>query len=100
MTDRLLTPQKAAERLAITVEQLHDLVRDGELVYIAVGRGKKRPRRRFTEADLTDFIERRRRREVGQAATVSRGNHRSAMTPSLVGFSALRSARLERRRKP
>ncbi|WP_456791794.1 hypothetical protein [Bradyrhizobium sp. USDA 4506] len=41
------------------MEQLHDLVHDGELAYIAVGRGRTCPRRRFTEQDLSDFIERR-----------------------------------------
>ncbi|MGY2986484.1 MULTISPECIES: helix-turn-helix domain-containing protein [unclassified Bradyrhizobium] len=83
MPHQLLTPQEAAERLAITVEQLHDLVHDGEIAYIAVGRGSKRPRRRFTEQDLSDFIEQRRRREPSS---------------SIVGFSALRAARFEKKR--
>jgi hypothetical protein len=48
--------------LKVTPEQVTRHVRDGELAYVNVGRGGKRPRMRFTEADLTEFIERRKRR--------------------------------------
>lgn len=91
-TGRLLTPKEAAARLSITVEQLAALVRDGEIAYVGVGRGAKRPRRRFTEVDLDEFIQRRRRREVGRSShsvteAISRGE-------SISSFSALREARL------
>ena len=63
MTKVLRTPKEAAERLHTSVEQLTAFVRDGELKYINLGRGKKRPRRMFTDEDLDEFIERRTRKE-------------------------------------
>lgn len=98
--NRLLTPQEAADRLAITVDQLADLVRDGEISYIPIGRGSKRPRRRFTETDLNDFIDRRRRRESCQF--IKPKNRRSINTISksvVVGFTARRKELLERKQK-
>ena len=62
----LRTPKEAAERLQTSVEQLTGFVRDGELKYVNLGRGKKRPRRMFTDEDLDEFIERRKRREVSE----------------------------------
>src|SRR5258705_13788823 len=60
----LLDAKQAAKWLNITEDQLVALVYDGEISYINVGRGKKRPRRRFAEEDIEDFKERRRRREA------------------------------------
>lgn len=100
MTDResparLLTPKEAAARLAITVDHLAGLVADGEIAYIFVGRGEKRPRRRFAEEDLDAFIERRRRREVSPPS-IPKSRRTNSM---VVGFSALRNARLAERQK-
>jgi excisionase family DNA binding protein len=109
--DQLLTPEEAAERLAITVEQLTSLVFDGDIAYITVGRGKKRPRRRFTQADLDDFIERHRRREVRLPESIGRGNRNISLRTSRAtkllkrqsaGFMALREellAEAKKRRK-
>lgn len=91
----LLTPKEAAARLAITVNQLHQLVSDGEIAYINVGRGNKNPHRRFTEADIEDFIERHRRREVCLPPT--RNVRRRSSSISDMGFpsfTALQAARL------
>ena len=95
----LLTPKEAAARLAITLEQLTALVFDGEIAYIAIGRGQKRPRRRFTEADIEEFIERRRRREMPFHATLHahRSRRRSAETAEPVGFMARLAAERERK---
>ena len=94
----LLTPKEAAARLAITVDQLHQLVSDGEIAYIAVGRGQKRPRRRFTDADLEAFIERRRRRDVFlPPSPKTRRITTSTSGSEVVGFAALRAARLEKK---
>lgn len=62
MSPRLFDLKQVAERLCVSEEQARGLVQDGELPFINLGRGKKRPRMRFTEADLHDFIERRRRK--------------------------------------
>ncbi|MGB3865052.1 MAG: helix-turn-helix domain-containing protein [Xanthobacteraceae bacterium] len=97
---RLLTPKEAAARLAITVDHLAGLVKDGEIAYIFVGRGEKRPRRRFTEADLDAFIERRRRREVYLPPRVkTRRMTTSASRSEAVGFTALRNARVAEKQK-
>ena len=47
--DTLLTHPETAQRLGMTEEQLTAFVQNGEIAYINVGRGKKRPRRRYTE---------------------------------------------------
>lgn len=91
----LLTPKEAAARLAITVKHLTELIRTGAIAYINVGRGNKNPRRRFTEADIEDFIERHRRREVCLPPT--RNIRRRSSSISDMGFpsfTALRAARL------
>ncbi|NVP54494.1 helix-turn-helix domain-containing protein [Rhizobium sp. DBTS2] len=58
-TPMLLTPQVAAERLGISTRQLRDLTDEGQLRWINIGLGRKRPTRRYTEADLEAFIEER-----------------------------------------
>jgi hypothetical protein len=93
--DNLLTPQEAACRLNITVTQLGAFAQDGEISYINVGRGKKRPRRRYAEEDIREFKERRRRREsclsIGASA---RHTTNSISSTKVIGFMAQRSARL------
>ncbi|WP_074830398.1 MULTISPECIES: helix-turn-helix domain-containing protein [Bradyrhizobium] len=95
MTVELLDKKEAAKRLKITEDQLAGLVEDGEISYINTGRGKKRPRRRFTEKDLEEFVERRRRRE--SCLSTSPKNHRSTNTISgsgVIGFTARRNAQI------
>src|SRR5205823_2559582 len=98
---QLLDGKEAAKRLNITEDQLAALVQDGELSYINVGRGKKRPRRRYTQRDLEELIERRRRREA--CLSGSPRTHRSTDTTSgsaVVGFTALRNAQLAKKPRP
>lgn len=47
MSDKLLDPKEAAARLNITEEQVRAFARDGDLKFINMGRGAKRPRYRF-----------------------------------------------------
>ncbi|OSJ14388.1 hypothetical protein BST63_16920 [Bradyrhizobium canariense] len=98
---RLLTPEQAASRLNITEDHLRDLVSEGVLGYINVGLGKKRPRRRFTETDLNEFIEGRRRREVPCPSTVTsvRRITNSTSSTKVIGFMAARNARLDEMQK-
>ncbi len=91
----LLDSKEAAHRLRITVDQLGALVHDGEISYINVGRGQKRPRRRFAEEDIEEFKERRRRREACQFTSPK--SHRSTSSISgsgVIGFTARRNAQL------
>ncbi|MDW9762195.1 helix-turn-helix domain-containing protein [Sinorhizobium meliloti] len=62
MTTSLLTPEQAADRLGISVRQLRDLTDEGLLRWINIGLGEKRPTRRYTEADLQEFIMERSRK--------------------------------------
>src|SRR5215469_14598733 len=94
----LRTPKQAAERLQTSVEQLTGFVRDGELKYVNLGRGKKRPRRMFTDDDLDEFIERRKRREAtgGLCLSTDRPNRRTGNSISrseVIAFTARPSAR-------
>src|SRR5258708_31481978 len=90
---QLLDGKEAAKKLDITEDQLAALVQDGEISYINTGRGKKRPRRKYTEEDLEDFIARRRRREA--CLSTRPKNHRftnSISSSTVVGFTARRNA--------
>jgi excisionase family DNA binding protein len=93
---KLFDLKEAAKKLYISEEQARGLVQDGELQFINVGRGKKRPRMRFTEADLDDLIERRRRKSEPCLFT-NRKSHRFTSTtskPAVIGFTARRNAQL------
>jgi excisionase family DNA binding protein len=96
---QLFDLKQAAKKLDISEEQARGLVQDGELQFINVGRGKKRPRMRFTEEDLDDLIERRRRKSNPSCLSTNRKSHRSTNTTSkstVIGFTALRNAQLEK----
>ena len=60
----LFNLRQAAAKLGVSIDQVRGLVQDGDLACINVGRGKKRPTLRFTQADLDDFVSARRKREV------------------------------------
>jgi hypothetical protein len=64
VTTSLHTPNEAAARLRCSRKTLNAHVRSGALRYVLIGRGTKRPRRMFTDADLDEFIERQRRMAV------------------------------------
>jgi len=101
-TAELLTVDQAAAYLNVTADQVTAFVQDGELQYINVGRGKRKPRIRITTQDLDEFIERRTRREFRCRSTSTQGRH-SITTPSksvVVGFTAQRNARRAAKLKP
>ena len=92
----LKTPKQAAERLQISVEQLIGFVRDGELRYVNLGRGKKRPRRMFTDDDLEELIERRKRKEATGCLSTDQPSRRTGNSTSkseVIAFTARPSAR-------
>jgi excisionase family DNA binding protein len=101
-SDGLLTIDEAAAYLHITDEQLGSFVKQGAIQYVNVGRGKLRPRIRFTSSDLDAFIERRRQQEAPCLSTESRTARSSISTSSsnVIGFTALRNARLAAKLKP
>jgi hypothetical protein len=99
--DGLLTMEQAATRLNVTHDELAGFVRDG-LPYINVGRGKQRPRIRFTKQDLDQFIEQRRQREASCPST--KGRTASSITTisslKVIGFAARRNELLAKKLKP
>jgi hypothetical protein len=52
----LRTTAEAAARLGCSIKTLNGHVDAGDLRYVRIGQGKKRPRRMFTDSDLDAFI--------------------------------------------
>jgi excisionase family DNA binding protein len=98
----LLTLAEAAARLHVTAEKVRTYVRDGELQYINVGHGTKRPRYRFSDTDIDELIEQRKRRDVPCQFSKPKSRASSIGTTSkstVIGFTAQRNARLEKKPK-
>lgn len=98
----LLTPRDTAERLQVSIDQLRGFVHDGELRYVNLGRGRKKPRMMFTEGDITEFIARRTRRHVECPSTNRSAHHilPSTSKSKVIGFTARLSAKRDAKRKP
>jgi hypothetical protein len=102
--DNLLTLKETATKLTMTTEQVMGFVDDGLLIYINVGRGKIRPRYRFSPDDIEDFEKARRTRKEPKSclSTDRRNQHRitgSISSSTAVGFTAQRAARLAAKQK-
>jgi hypothetical protein len=102
--DKLLTLKETATKLTMTTEQVTGFVDDGLLIYINVGRGKIRPRYRFSPIDIEDFEEARRTRKEPKPCqfTDRKSPHRitgSISSSTVVGFMAQRNVRLAERLK-
>jgi len=91
----------AAAILNVTEDQLLGFVHDGLIRYVNVGRGSKKPRYRFTDPDLQEFIENRKQQEIPQCQFSKQRSQRritgSTSKPVVVGFMALRNAQLAKR---
>ena len=98
----LMNPDEAAAQLGITVEQLLKFVGDGALKFINVGRGKTRPRRKFSQSDLDEFKAARSVLEHQSCPSSSPKNPRrttgTVSKSNVADFSALRAARLAKKR--
>jgi hypothetical protein len=64
LRDALRTPTEAARRLRCSIKTLKSHVKAGELKYVIIGRGIKRPRKMFTDADLDQFIANQSRKDA------------------------------------
>src|SRR5262252_4531956 len=95
--DGLLTPAEAARKLRCSVKTLRAHVAAGDLRYVTIGQGKKRPRIRFTDADLDEFIANRTRKDAPCPSTRTRTVDRLISTTTskceVIGFTARRNAR-------
>ena len=90
--DGLKTAAEAAAKLGCSVKTLNAHVDAGELHYVSIGKGKKRMRRMFKDADLDEFITNQTRKDSPCPSIASRGR-RSSTTISggeVVAFTALR----------
>jgi excisionase family DNA binding protein len=99
----LLTLAEAAARLHVTAEKVRTYVRDGELQYINVGHGRKRPRYRFSDTDIDELIEKRKQRDIPPCQfsnPKSRATSIGTTSKSqVIGFTAQRNARLAKKPK-
>ena len=99
--DGLLTSTEAARKLGISIKTLDEHVAAGELRYIIIGQGKKRPRRRFADADVNEFITNQTRKEspCPSDATRARRSGNTISRSNVVGFSALQKRRRDAKPK-
>ncbi|MBX9823529.1 MAG: hypothetical protein K2Y27_00905 [Xanthobacteraceae bacterium] len=87
--------------LRCSVKTLAAHVRSGSLKYVIIGHGSKRPRRRFTDTDLSDFVQHQTRRDAG-CPSIDRKARRSTTSISsgeAIAFTALRSERAAARQR-
>ena len=70
--DGLRTKDEAAAKLGISVKTLNGYVETGALKYVALGHGKRRKRKMFTDADLNEFIANQTRKDDPCPSTASR----------------------------
>jgi excisionase family DNA binding protein len=75
MSERLLKAGQVAKRLGVSPSRVHALARDGLISYRSVGARS----RRFTDADVDEFIEQSLRRERQDVPSEGRwGRHGAA----------------------
>ena len=95
--DGLLTPAEAARKLRCSIKTLNAHVAAGDLCYVIIGKGTKRPRRMYAAADLDAFIANQTRKDVPCPSTSPKtAAHRISTTTSkceVIGFTARRNAR-------
>jgi excisionase family DNA binding protein len=78
----LLTTRQAAARLNVSIKTLNAHVAAGELKYVTIGKGEKRPRRYFTVADIDAFVANQTRKDSPCPSTTSRARHSGTSTSS------------------
>jgi hypothetical protein len=88
--DGLRTKAEAAAKLGCSIKTLNAHVDAGELRYVVIGHGKKRPRMRFADADLDEFIANQTRKDTPCPSTASRARHTSTSNSEsvVIAFTA------------
>jgi hypothetical protein len=90
----LLTPRAAAAFLAVSIDTLNAIVARGDLPFVEVGAGDKRPRRRFDPADIEAYVgERKCRSGNGRDKTHGPTTSRSGVTDIQEILAQRRSAK-------
>jgi len=88
--DGLKSAAQAAAKLGCSIKTLNGHVASGALKYIALGHGKRRQRRMFTDADINQFVEAQSKKDIPCPSDATRAL-RSGSTISkstVVAFSA------------
>jgi hypothetical protein len=88
--DGLRSADEAAAKLGCSIKTLKGHVASGALTYVSIGRGSKRMRRMFTDADLDAFIEAQTRKDVPcrSFATHARRTGISTSSGEVIAFTA------------
>lgn len=96
-SDGLRTAAEAAAKLGCSVKTLFAHADAGELRYVVIGHGTKRPRRMFTDPDLDELIANQTRKDTPcpsiRTRTVARHTSTSTSKCEVIGFTARRNAR-------
>src|SRR5262249_12677092 len=88
--DGLKSAAQAAAKLGCSIKTLNGHVASGALKYVALGHGKRRTRRMFTDADINQFVEAQSKKDIPCPSDATRAP-RSGSTISkstVVAFSA------------
>jgi hypothetical protein len=95
--DGLKTAAQAAAKLNCSIKTLNAHVAVGDLRYVIIGKGMKRPRRMFTDADINEFVSNQTRKDVPcpSISTETAAHRISTSIPKckVIGFTARRNAR-------
>src|SRR5215470_708677 len=95
--DGLLTSAEAARKLRCSIKTLNAHVAAGDLRYVIIGKGTKRPRRMYVAADLDAFIANQTRKDVPcpptGPTTAARRISTTTSKCEVIGFTARRNAR-------
>jgi hypothetical protein len=100
--DGLKTGAQAAAKLGCSIKTLDGYVKMGALRYVAIGHGKRRQRKMFTDADLNELIQAQTRKATPCPSSGS-GTRRTGISTSkskVIGFMEARNRRHDGRPKP
>ena len=101
--DGLKTTAQAAAKLGCSIKTLNAHVAAGDLRYVTIGKGTKRPRKMFTDADLNEFITNQTRKDVPcpstRTETAARRTSISISKSKVIGFMEARNRRRDAKPK-
>ena len=102
-SDGLRTPAEAARKLGCSTKTLLGYVKSGALKYVAIGHGKRRTRKMFSDADLAEFIQVQTRKDAPcpsiRTETAARRSSISTSRSKVLGFMEARSRRRDAKPK-
>src|SRR5262245_47889561 len=100
--DGLKTAAQAAAKLNCSIKTLNGHVASGALKYVAIGHGKRRARKMFTDTDLNEFITNQTRKDSPCPSDAIHAPRSTATTfrSNVTAFSDLRRRRLGAKPKP